>query len=48
MVFSMGIEFVKMEGISQNISLDCTMGICDTLDCKIDDILEFISEEKEK
>jgi len=52
------MEFAKMAGISQNtmarlsrnqnVSLDVLGKICCTLDCKIDDILEFISEDKEK
>lgn len=52
------MEFAKMAGISQNtmarlsrnqnVSLDVLGKICCALDCKIDDILEFISEDKEK
>lgn len=52
------MEFAKMAGISQNtmarlsrnqnVSLDVLGKICCTLNCKIDDILEFISEDKEK
>ncbi|MCI5773926.1 MAG: helix-turn-helix transcriptional regulator [Erysipelotrichaceae bacterium] len=46
------MEFAKMAGISQNtmarlsrnqnVSLDVLEKICCTLDCKIDDIIEFI------
>ena len=52
------MEFAKMAGISQNtmarlsrnqnVSLDVLGKICCALDCKIGDILEFISEDKEK
>ena len=52
------MEIAKMADISQNtmarlswnqnVSLDVLGKICCTLDCKIDDILEFISEDKEK
>lgn len=51
------MEFARMAGISQNtmarlsrnqnVSLDVLGKICCTLNCKIDDILEFIPEEKE-
>ncbi len=51
------LEFARMAGISQNtmarlsrnqnVSLDVLGKICCTLNCKIDDILEFIPEEKE-
>ena len=51
------MEVARMAGISQNtmarlsrnqnVSLDVLGKICCTLNCKIDDILEFIPEEKE-
>lgn len=51
------IEFARMAGISQNtmarlsrnqdVSLDVLGKICCTLNCKVDDILEFMPEEKE-
>ena len=51
------MEFARMAGISQNtmarlsrnqnVSLDVLGKICCTLNCKIDDILEFIPKEKE-
>ena len=51
------MEFARMAGISQNtiarlsrnqnVSLDVLGKICCTLNCKIDDILEFIPEEEE-
>ncbi|WP_346677272.1 helix-turn-helix transcriptional regulator [Erysipelatoclostridium sp. An173] len=51
------MEFARMAGISQNtmarlsrnqdISLDVLGKICCTLNCKVDDILEFMPEEKE-
>ena len=51
------VEFARMACISQNtmarlsrnqnVSLDVLGKICCTLNCKIDDILEFIPEEKE-
>mgnify|MGYP001851722129 FL=1 len=51
------MEFARMAGISQNtmarlsrnqdVSLDVLGKICCTLNCKVDDILEFMPEEKE-
>ena len=51
------MEFARMAGISQNtmarlsrnqdVSLDVLGKICCTLNCKVDDVLEFIPEEKE-
>lgn len=51
------MEFARMAGISQNtmarlsrnqdVSLDVLGKICCNLNCKVDDILEFIPEEKE-
>lgn len=51
------MEFTRMAGISQNtmarlsrnqdVSLDVLGKICCTLNCKVDDILEFMPEEKE-
>ena len=50
------MEFARMAGISQNtmarlsrnqdVSLDVFGKICCTLNCKVDDVLEFIPEEK--
>ncbi|MFQ9669537.1 helix-turn-helix domain-containing protein [Thomasclavelia spiroformis] len=50
------MEFARMAGISQNtmarlsrnqdVSLDVLGKICCTLNCKVDDILEFMPEEK--
>lgn len=50
------MEFARMAGISQNtmarlsrnqdVSLDVLGKICCTLNCKVDDVLEFIPEEK--
>lgn len=51
------MEFARMAGISQNtmarlsrnqdVSSDVLGKICCTLNCKVDDILEFMPEEKE-
>lgn len=51
------MEFARMAVISQNtmarlsrnqdVSLDVLGKICCTLNCKVDDILEFMPEEKE-
>ena len=51
------MEFARMAGISQNtmarlsrnqdVSLDVLGKICCTLNCKVDDILESMPEEKE-
>lgn len=51
------MEFARMAGISQNtiarlsrnqdVFLDVLGKICCTLNCKVDDILEFMPEEKE-
>ena len=51
------MEFARMAGISQStmarlsrnqdVSLDVLGKICCTLNCKVDDILEFMPEEKE-
>lgn len=35
-------------GREQPVSLDSIEKICSYLDCKVDDILEFISEDNEK
>ena len=50
------MEFARMAGISQNtmarlsrnqdVSLDVLGKTCCTLNCKVDDVLEFIPEEK--
>ena len=42
------MEFAKMAGISQNTMARLSRNQNVSLDCKIDDILEFISEDKEK
>ena len=52
------MEFAKMAGISQNtmarlsrnqnVSLDVLGKICCTLDCTINDILEFIPENEDR
>lgn len=51
-------ELMEQAGISANIitrmkrdnylSLDTVEKICGALNCKVDDILEFVPEEKEK